>query len=357
MTRFTSCLMVLGILANAMKAQITITQSDMPVPGQALVSHNDTAGPTGMVISAPGGNQVWNYTSGWSIGSTSNLVYQAPSSLNGAALFPTATVGINTTQNGLATNFFYRLTATAFEILGGTLSSSFATSTITFPNGNTAIQLPLSYGQSFSFTRRQVVINSYTIAGFYPLKISNTTTGTTSCDAWGSLTTPAGTAEVLRVKTNIISELDSQFVDSTNTGNNWEFSSTSSGAPPYSSYAYYRNGTPSVILNLNADNSSGAVDLSSYSSFTPTGIADIEQGAPMFFPNPAANWLSLINENPENVLVRITDLSGKIVHRCHISGVNIVQINTEGLNAGLYLVEVCNANGAVTQSGKCMVQR
>lgn len=350
-------MILLGIYAHAAEAQITITQADMPVPGQALVSHNDTAGPTNMIISPPGDNQVWNYASGWVIGSTNNLVYQAPENVNGSALFPTATVGISTSQNGFSTNFFYRLTPGSFDVLGGTLSGSFSTSTITFPTGNTAIQLPLSYGQSFSFTRREVVINSYTIPGFYPVKISNHTTGTTTCDAWGSLTTPAGTAQVLRIKTRITNELDTQYVDSTNTGNNWEFFNTTSGAPPYSSFAYYRNGTPSIVMSLKADNASGVIDLDSYSSFTPALTNDIRQEEPLFYPNPAANWFRLINNNPENVLVRITDLSGKMVHSCNISGVSLVQINTEGLNPGLYLVEVCDANGGVTRSAKCMVQR
>ncbi|MFN4854659.1 MAG: T9SS type A sorting domain-containing protein [Bacteroidota bacterium] len=352
-TTFFSLLM--SVIANYTSAQITITQADMPAPGDMVFSYSDTLGPINLQISAGGPNQNWDFSNGWAVRPPAATSYIQPNGLSGFATFPTSNLATTSTSNGVTFEIFYQSSPAAFSLLGYSYSGGFINALATT---NQYISLPITYGQVNTYQLRSVSTTYYTLPGFYANRNISNKNVTTTCDAWGTLTIPTGTAPVLRIKSETNFAIDSSFIDSTNTGNNFQLTNVS--APPNNSigYDFYRNGSPFSMMSLKENISSGLIDLSTYTSATSTqAISAYVPTEVKSYPNPASNQIHISNENLQATSIRIRDLHGKTAYQCSALGNQRITIHTEGLSNGLYLMEIVDANGLVIGSGKCIVQK
>lgn len=100
---------------------------------------------------------------------------------------------------------------------------------------------------------------------------------------------------------------------------------------------YYTNSTPMVRMNMDPSLSVGEVAGSSVLSVYPN-------------PSNASTTVSFDVKGDAEVSVNVTDLSGKVVYASNlgsVKGAQKVNINTESLNSGIYMVNV-NMNGTVS---------
>ncbi|MCQ2284534.1 MAG: T9SS type A sorting domain-containing protein [Bacteroidales bacterium] len=85
-----------------------------------------------------------------------------------------------------------------------------------------------------------------------------------------------------------------------------------------------------------------------------TGIADNTLNGMMIYPNPAVNTMNVAisSEESANASLAIYNLMGQIVYSENVAlneGNNIVNVNINNLNAGIYMVNVKTAKGTATQ--------
>ena len=69
------------------------------------------------------------------------------------------------------------------------------------------------------------------------------------------------------------------------------------------------------------------------------------------FPNPANEVLNIhiSSKSLENTLLNIVDISGKTVQTVTLNGSNQISVSLEGINAGVYFIEMVNANGKLVK--------
>lgn len=196
-------LLVACLIAGAFSAQITLDQNDMPSVGDNIPRKSDTM----TVLPGPGGsgpNQTWNFTA------TSNYVISENTSVVSVASTPngnqfgTSNMAM-TTDN---TNYLYfKNAAQSFSTQGfsGDLLGTGVINAVFSPD-LTLHQFPRTYGSSF--------IDNYGLNVTVPgqainplisqIKFKRSSLVKDTTDAWGKITTPHGTYDVLRVHTTEI---------------------------------------------------------------------------------------------------------------------------------------------------------
>ncbi len=202
----TKILPVLTLLlwATALSAQITITADDTPEFGRFLVSATDTT-ITELSIGEPSAQpQEWSFLELDQHSRSENTVVD-PATTPGAADFPDATFTFVTADSQYA---YAQVTDTALLALGGTAAvlPGFPPLTAAFDNPQLLLTAPATYGTAFNDIYRIAV----TVAGSDfgvdadSVRFVRTAAIQAEVDAFGTLSVPAGTYDVLRLRTEVL---------------------------------------------------------------------------------------------------------------------------------------------------------
>ena len=180
--------------------QITIDQNDMPSVGDNIPRKSDTM----TVLAGPGGsgpNQTWNFTA------TSNYVITENTSVVSVASTPNGNQFGNSNMamtNDNSNYLYFNKSAQSFSTQGfsGDLLGTGVINAVFNPD-LTLHQFPRTFGSSFSDT--YVIDVIVPGAAINPLlsqiHFKRTSVVHDTTDAWGQLTTPHGTYDVLRIHT------------------------------------------------------------------------------------------------------------------------------------------------------------
>ena len=226
MLRPTTLLSLLGLaLAAPALAQTgpTITQADFPVAGDTLRLSQATAVPAGAPpLTQTGPNQTWNY--GGLTATTQRVAsYKAVADVaTGFQLIIFGPFGGNNRASLAATTQlpappagvslpitdpleFFRLSATDFRSVGygGTLAGTavpvvYASDANNQPQQDIIYRLPLAYGNAPDASDSYFTVSAAGMGG-----LSQKRHRTNTIDGWGSLTTPFGTYQAVRVLTTL----------------------------------------------------------------------------------------------------------------------------------------------------------
>lgn len=189
-----------------LRAQITITSADMPQAGDTLrYSVAQSASPEVYNLSGPG--QTWDFSG---LTPTSQDLASYKSSLQTPYAF--FFLGLNRYGRKLADTLgvaafqfteiynFFRKTTQAFEVEGIGLRYQGLPLPAYYTVRDKLFQFPLQYGDrdssDFKFSISISTLASYSQVGY---RINET-------DGWGSITTPFGTFNCLRVKSTVVSD-------------------------------------------------------------------------------------------------------------------------------------------------------
>lgn len=94
----------------------------------------------------------------------------------------------------------------------------------------------------------------------------------------------------------------------------------------------------------------GTVDL-------PTSITEKPHEQILLYPNPTSDHVCIKNLGRTDLIVTITDLTGRIVwQKTQTSTMGMLEVNLNGLSPGTYLVKILNSSGNLTFSSKMLVQ-
>jgi hypothetical protein len=330
-------------------AQVTITADDMPKPGDTLRTSVTTI-LEGIDYQATGENHIWAFSdltvmfqridTFVSVSSTP-AIYQAI--FNNQFIFPDykATVARKMWEFSLIPNMqitdsyqFFKETTQEYREVGAGVTISGTALPIMYQQIDTVYRFPMEYGNLDSAQSSfNIDIPNLGYVGFIRKRINY-------ADGWGTLITPFGEFQTLRVKTEI-HEYDTIYIDSLNTG-----------FPLNRVFTEYKWFANDFCLPLLLVNEEGLMVTAAYvdsvrNAFTGTGQEHTpDKFSFNVFPNPAKEYLSISYEllHSTNVKISIYSMYGKEVKKVLDSEQErglynkLINMTDSGLLPGMYLV-------------------
>jgi hypothetical protein len=348
-------LVSLLIIALPGFSQITINESDLPVPGSSYITYDDQTDTAFLVTAASSTAQQWNYAGSFkTISDTDYLDYQNAATAPYYNLFPDATVALDLTP----INEFFQSTSSGFYLVG------YHNSDVTYPFDSLVIwsptdllvPVPLTYDDSRSYTAKSVVGGYNPMTTHYDRFVAYVT-GDYYSDAFGSITTPGGSyPDVLRVQ-KTEEEYDTTYGSDTQNGTYTKLSSTVTN---YLEYYFVGNAPDIEIMEIDLDATTMAVTDAKYTINVATGINKSPAKSPVFtnvFPNPAhASAINFNIEGAQGHQLKIYNMTGECVETENVDGVNSLTISNNLLSGGLYFYQVIDNAGTVLDGKKFVVQ-
>jgi hypothetical protein len=332
-------------------AQITITTADLPSAGSSFITATDTL--YSGIISPGGTAQVWNYSQLVNH-SQDTFAFQSAAGTPYASNFPGSTLAANSpldsvwayfqsSANGMYLNGVY-----TYSVVGVGGASNLA---LVYNPAQIYIPTPFTYGS----TRNEVSRFQIDVTSTPPnIRVIRRTESTLTGDGYGSLTTPYATyPNTIRIKSVDLS-YDSVYVDIFGLG---FYTLAQTSQSQVSSYRWYKNGNPSLVLSLNADslatNVFGADFL--YASGS-TGInALANQEVIKAYPNPTSDILviDIPKELKSESTLQFYNNAGQLVNTVTINDLDRYILDVKQYPAGLYSYRL---TGSKTYSSKFVIQ-
>jgi len=341
MKNFTK-LFTLLMLPAASFAQITITQSDIPTIGAVWGEVNDTI--AGQSIGAGGATQTWNFT--FAPGDTTFSNIQSPSVTPSSwqSNFPNANLVNYIPSDSTAAYVKVNSTGLYFDgFYDGTMGGIGA---LDYNPDYLLIPVPFTYNNTRNNTVKSLLFVNFGV----PAKIVSNIQQTFLADAYGSITTPAGTfSNTLRIKSTDFKH-DSIYVDF---GTGYTFYQESRDTSI--TYFWLRNGNNLFVAQMDAEYNNPLVATSAtyYNNNLTVGAKEIAKNTKSQpYPNPAANSIISFNVDEKATNVTIYDLTGKKVFSDKLRNVNKFQMHSSNLENGVYIYQVTDGNNQIISTGK-----
>jgi len=288
MNKYIRCLVLLLTLSPFAYGQITLTNADMPLAGDTI-RFSETTNFAGLTPELTDSNYVWDYST---LVATSQTV-DTFVSVNSTGLFALYFFGASFAKksntpplslSGITVDYqydFFGNNATAYTQWG--LGANVSGLPLGLPNTpkDTLYRFPLNYldtgNTSSTFSASVPGI------GYY----GGERTRVDTVDGWGTLITPYGTYQVLRVK-SVVNETDTVFLTSFGFGLSFPL-------PERVEYKWLANGKKVPLLQINT--SLGIVNQVIYRDSLRSILTGVQSLASDFslnvYPNPATSRLSV----------------------------------------------------------------
>lgn len=168
-------------------------------------------------------------------------------------------------------------------------------------------------------------------------------------DGWGTVTTPTGTFEALRVRSvlNIVDSIQITFED--------QEIIQGFTRPETTEYRWLAPGMGVPVLQINTVGEQ-VTQITYRGENSTIGVNELNEEFISIFPNPASDFVQVVM--PENVVpisVRLIDTAGKVEVAEFINSGNQVLVNTSKMPAGLYQIQLVTTERMFT--GKVLINR
>ncbi len=337
-------------------SQITITQSDLPTIGNMWFELRDTT--THQTITPAGPSQTWNY-SNFTVAESSTSQIQnisaAPSSWT--SNFPSAQMVDYNIADTIAS--YFSSNSTGFYVEGfynGSLNAQ-PSNAINYNPNYLVLPTPFTYNNTRNHTAKIILFFNQ---GFN-YKIVIYMHQEFAADAYGSITTPAGTFNnTLRIKQLIYSE-DSTYAD---LGSGYQPLSNNPAQDTAISYLWVKNAPNTLVYSMdeimNGTVGTGIASSASYFNATATRIPTfLKPAESLAYPNPSNGskfvTLSLKNKNAESLY--IYNISGELVKEEKVNGGEAILFDTNVFDAGIYMYKIMGTDSREITSGKFTITK
>ena len=373
-------LFIFSIFCFQLFGQITVTNATFPMVGDTLSTAVDGA-PVGVEITAPGGDQVWNF--GSLQGVMAEVEVQSSSDGMNADLFPNANLLFNIGADGAGGESYAFTDDDNYQIIGFV--------------GPDPVNLGINVRIPFSppIVERRSPMNffdvnnsNYSILVAFPtdslpgeitndlpivpdsIRLRVAANRVDVVDAWGTLTIPGGTYEVLREKRIEVRETLVEAKVGIGPFATWvdvtEFLGAGFlGPDTIITYVFVNDIEKENIAEVIVSNDGldTPISVTFKSNDVITNVRYINTGrADIFaYPNPAINnvRINFLNITPGNYTFRIFNILGKEVvnKQYNINGDHTIGIDIDTLQKGTYLYNLTDARGKVLKTKRLMVIR
>lgn len=328
------------------KAQITITDLDMPVVND-VITYSLTNDIQGQDPTLTGTNYTWDYSFLQSTSQRSDTFVAVTSTplayqfyFNNGILYSSwkasyalKGIDIGIPQVPITDVYnFYKNSSSEYSNVG------FGSNINGVPSSTRNIPVDVEYVFPMNYSDTNVSSSEFGVSvptfGFYGQSLLRTDT----VDGWGTLTTPYGTFNCLRVK-SILSKIDTTYIDFVGFG-------TTVARPEEIEYKWLATGMSTPVLKI-VTTGGNITNIEYQDSLSTVGVADLKQiNSINFFPNPAKDYLSITFNSlkTSSINIEIKDINGKIIGTesyAVTKGKNIVLINLlkYHFTQGIYFIE------------------
>ncbi len=352
-------LLIAFVFATSLtQAQITLNSADFPSANDMYLMSDATAF-TGMDATLTGANYNWDYsllsttttgqhTDTFFTVTNMNIIYQAvfgdfgflPNRSNQATHGMDVSFGALTITNVF--NFFYNNSNDYHQSGFGAEINGVPAPTAYSPH-DILYRFPMQFGNADSS------LSGYSVSLPNILYYSVNRNRVNVVDGWGTVITPNGTFNALRIKTTI-QEHDSVFLDTLGFGYGFNL-------PLRTEYKWLSPGGGLPILQVDVVN--GVVSSVIYKGENTSGIEDMKSAATdlIVFPNPVKDKVFMQYFLPvtDDVVFSITATDGRVISsliqtkRNAGEHIQVMDIPT-GISAGNYFVKMTNGNQSITKS-------
>lgn len=362
--------------STSLLAQIEVTNDNFPVLGDTLLTTTDDM-PTGIEPGDTGADQVWDFST--LSGNISNeIIYQ--DAVNGSAAADLPNADLFTDLFGAET--YYQTTDTELLLIAGkgTDPTGFGIEALVkFTPPIIERRAPMNFGDvnsseaNASFAFGAEVIPDSLLAAFPivpdSIRIRINQDRTDVVDAYGTLTIPGGTYEVLR---ETRTQTRSTRVDVLLPFLGWQDVTdviaglvgvdAGLGEVATVNYLFFSNQEKEIIANVTADETGDTVNNVTYKD---NGIIDntddliLNQPRVKVYPNPAQNQASFDFENMEagNYTLKIYNILGVALTQndFYINGAQTEVMDLSSFQQGTYLYSVLNEKGKTLTTKRLII--
>lgn len=329
---------VLIFCSGALMSQITINSNNVVDVNDVVINANDSTPDASIVPGNTGASQTWDF-------SALNTHYLDSMAFMLPALTPydTSFTGDNVAAymaDFSGYGYFYK-SSSELQTIGivGDIMGTGSPMEIAFNPRETIMTFPFDYLDSFNDTSGMEIIMD-------TIKMEQTTIKTVTADAWGTMTTPIGTYDVLRLYTEKIEIQDIYF---------WVIAAwvpVYSSADTTYSYEWWSDDVnarfPVCSFDWNPDSMAvdGEVEFL-YLNYLYTKQSEMLNDVNVY-PNPSTGMINFAGENISTV--EIVDLSGvEVFTRSYAIPVDYSSIDLSFLDRGIYIARI-NSNNNVNIS-------
>jgi hypothetical protein len=344
------CILAIGsfLCFGTVFSQIVINQSDMPKEGDTLrVSITNTIPGD---YSQTGPNMTWDFSGLYKTGQQINSFVNMSDVplLYWITFIPGVVSNLASPGNNLPafpgipfSDFytFYKKSPSLFSDAGFAFQLSGIPIMLKYDSADEYYQLPCTYGNTWTSHSSA----SFSIPGM--VYFSSSKSRSSQVDGWGSLTTPFGTFQTIRVKSEVM-EHDSIFLDSLGFGFPFTRNVTE--------YKWLGKGQGIPLLQISEE---GVTATATYRDMVShTGIKELSGGSFKIFPNPSTGFCTIYmagKKIPSHL--QILNVQGLIVleQELHNSGIKAVSLDLSTLVAGAYMIRLMDKDAIYT--GKVLI--
>ena len=347
--------LVCGIFSVKSSAQIIITTTDMPYAGLTVITATDsTSGYTP-------GNPNFSKAQTWNFGvlnhqKTAHVSFMAPSSTKYSSVFVGANLA-DSTIGSIGYDFFTNNSG-EFAVEGSeqivTYSGYYFQVEINLSPVFIQSNLPATIGDTVNgVSRGHDEFGTTGILAFLydSVKLATSITYSDTVDAFGTMTTPTGTYQVLRQNHH---EVDVDSITGRSTAGKW--SSIKTTITKYHQYNWYANGISYILLQMNMDTTSNTVKNVIWDSTAPASINELSiSGRVSAYPNPCTSQITFQAPGNDVQFINVYDVAGRKLEQVEMkNGMNT--LNTSSYAGGMYLYTLTDRNGNILDRGKFMVK-
>lgn len=345
------------LCALGVNAQITVTTADVAAPVKIIYQSNDTM-PT-VSEGSFGISQTWNM-SALNSHTTDTLTFLPPSWAPNPD-FPSSNLAA---KQGWTDNYVYLTnSASGLTVEGSSGTVDFGGGPTTISQVNTPSEILMNFpGNYLSTFTNNYVGNTYAYLGFDPgigftidsVHIHSHVKKTVIVDAWGSLTTPLGTFNVLRLEETVV-KYDTTDAQIPALGG-WVYGVDAS-ADSTTGYSWWANGVGFPLVSIKLDSMSNIKETIWLQALPAVGINEqINATVVNVFPNPAQNQINFTVEANKIGAIQLLDVTGRMIDYILVTGDNVV-VDISKLATGVYSYALVGKDNAILNRGKFTVTK
>lgn len=332
-------------------AQITITDIHVVQSGRQVIQGQDSLPSSAMQPGLPGSNMTWDF-SGLALHTEDTLNFVNTEWTPYEAEHPTSNLAARMGDDMYM--YLHKSSAGLFiqGISGDLLNTGTPIHVQTTPN-ETIAEFPLSYLNDYTSTSGQdLTIDGSLISPLIDsLRVKTSRIKIVTVDAWGTLTTPMGTFDALRLN-QTIQDIDSIWSLSFGIWSLFDNSKSSS-----KNYTWWTNDAAAgfPLVEMEYDTVSGNPTSVTYLKSTPAiGVLENAKTNVSVYPNPATDYVLFEFGNPAYREVYLYDVLGKT--KPVFSGNEThVTVDLSGFSAGMYFYQVRDERGYIKTAGSFVV--
>lgn len=340
------------LTATTLSAQITVLNSHVAPIGSIIPQAYDTL-PSGLTPGSAGANQTWNYAN-INEHEVDTMTFTNPAWTPNGGDFPAANIAaVVSNQDGDAYVYIDR-SSSGLVTIGQAVDFFGTGSPVSIPlNPNQVIiNFPANYLDTYSGTSGFDVTMDGSTLNIDSIRLKQVMDRAYTIDGWGSITTPIGTYDALRIELTETS-IDSSwgmiagvwqfFEESVETSNtyDWWTADASVGFP---------------VLTMDVDGNGNAEAISYLKALpTPDGVAEGVDGSKIsIYPNPTSNLVNFVVESDNAHSIEVYDVTGQLIETQQIQRL-ATTFDMSNATAGVYLYVLKGANGQALHTGKFSV--